>query len=44
MIKLEHIKKIDWIENKIFLAITIDAVEKSMIFNDADYLPVQTKD
>lgn len=44
MIKVEHVKKIDWIENKIFLNITTDVVEKSMLFNKADYLPAQSKD
>jgi sporulation protein YlmC with PRC-barrel domain len=41
LVPVEHVNKINWSENKIFLNITTAAIEKSMLFNVDDYLHVQ---
>ncbi len=41
LIKVEDIKKIDWMEDKFFLDITTSAVEKSKLFEEVFYLHIQ---
>lgn len=43
LIKVEDIKKIDWMENKILLNITTSTVEKSELFKEVDYMHIQRK-
>jgi uncharacterized protein YrrD len=42
LIKVEDIIKIDWMEDKIFLDITTNAVEKSKLFDETYYMHFQT--